>query len=100
MSSFEICTQPECLLQEPDVDCHALADVIVRVISGEDVTDVLDCKSPIQRYERCTECALRVMAGARPLPTADDVERVLVAGQKSHRRRRRRARREDHDLGC
>ncbi len=73
MSSFEICTQSKCLLQEPDVDCHALAEVIVRVISGEDVTDVLDCKSPIQRYERCTECALRVG------------RRAAVA----HRRRRR-----------
>jgi hypothetical protein len=100
MSSFEICTQPGCYLREADVDCHALAEVIVRVISGEDVTDLMNGSSPIQRFERCTGCALRVMAGKQPLPTATEIEQLLEAGHRSHRRRRRQARREEHRPEC
>ena len=98
MSSLDICTQPDCLLRGEDVDCRALAKLIVRAISGKDVSSVMDGKSPIQAHERCTECALRVMAGERPLPDIDELERLLEAGHSSHRRRRRQARREEHGL--
>ena len=96
MSPFEKCTQPECLLREEDVDCRSLAELIVRVISGEDVSEVMRGKTPVYPYERCVGCALRVMRGREPLPTVEEVERLLEAGKWSHRRWRRRARREDH----
>ena len=98
MSSLDICTQPDCLLREEDVDCRALAKLIVRVIAGEDVSQVMDGKSPIRAYPRCTECALRVMGGEKPLPGIEELERLLEAGQSSHRRRRRQARREEHGV--
>jgi len=90
MSGTEICTQPDCVLRADAVDRRVLAEWIVRFLSGEDVAEVLAGKPAIQRFERCTECALRVLGGGRPLPTREEVERMLEAGQWSHRRHRRR----------
>jgi hypothetical protein len=62
----EPCTQPECLLWEEDVDCRSLAELVVRVFSGEDVSNAMAGKSPIQLHEHCADCALRVIRGGKP----------------------------------
>ncbi len=89
MPSLEGCTQPECLLREEDVDCRSLAELVVRVLSGGDVSDVMAGKSPIHPHERCVDCVLRVMRGGKPLPSVEEVERLLETGRWSHRRWRR-----------
>ena len=38
----------------------------MRVLSGEDVSNVMAGKSPIQPHEHCLNCALRVMRGGKP----------------------------------
>lgn len=88
----ELCTQPGCFLQGDEVDRRSLAELIVRVLAGENVAP----ESPIQRYERCVGCAMRVLHGGRPLPTVEEVERSLELGKWTYRRSRRRARREAH----
>jgi hypothetical protein len=62
----EPCTQPECLLWEESVDCGSLAELVVHVLSGEDVSNVMAGKSPIQPHEHCLDCALRVVRGGKP----------------------------------
>jgi hypothetical protein len=66
MPFIEPCSQPECLLWEEGVDSRSLADLVVRVLSGDDVSKIIAGKTPIQRHERCIECALRVMQGGEP----------------------------------
>ncbi len=66
MPFLEACTQPECLLWEEGVDCRSLAELVVRVLSREDVSNVMAGKSPIHPHERCMDCALRVMRGGKP----------------------------------
>jgi hypothetical protein len=95
MSSYEFCTQPQCILQEEDFDQRAIAELLVRLAAGDDVSDVMDGKSPIQIYERCTRCAQRCIEGMSPLPTADELQALLDAGHWSHRRRRRRRKDDD-----
>ncbi len=63
---IEPCNQPECLLWDEDVDCRSLAKLVVRVLSGADVSNVMAGKSPIHPHERCIDCALRVMRGGKP----------------------------------
>ena len=98
MSSLESCTQPECRLREEDVDSRFLAKLIVRVLAGEDVSDVIDRESHVRPYTRCVECVLRVQSSDGPLPTVEDVEELLEAGRWSHRRSRRGAKREKRDV--
>jgi len=98
MPSLESCTQPECRLRDEDVDSRFLAKLIVRVLAGEDVSDVIDGNSHIRPYERCIECVLRVQSGDGPLPTVEDVEELLEAGRWSHRRSRRGANRDKHEV--
>ncbi len=62
----EPCNQPECLLWEEGVDCGSLAELVVRVLSGENVSNVKGGKPPIQPHEHCLDCALRVMRGGKP----------------------------------
>ena len=93
----QACTQPECLLREEDVDCRSVAELMVRVLSGEDVPDVMAGKPSIHPYERCVDCVLRVTRGGKPLPSLEEVERLLEAGRSSHRRWKRRVRRERRD---
>lgn len=96
MPSLETCTQPECLLREQDVDSRSLAELVVRVLAGEDVSELMAGKPSIHPYARCVDCTLRVFRGGKPLPTVEEVERLLEAGHWSHRRSRRRAKREEH----
>jgi len=85
-------------LREEHVDSRFLAKLIVRVLAGEDVSDVIDGKFHIRPYERCVECVLRVHGGNGPLPTVEDVEELLEAGRWSHRRARRGAKRDKREM--
>ncbi len=62
----EPCTQPECLLREEDVDCRSVAELVVRVLSGGDVSNAIAKESPIHPHEHCMDCALRVIRGGKP----------------------------------
>ncbi len=85
MPFIEACTQPECLLWEEGVDCRSLAELVVRVLSGEDVSNVMAGKSPIHPHERCMDCALRVMQGGKP----GVEERIRVGPSRRFRSPRR-----------
>ena len=86
---IESCTQPNCHLQEAGVNSHSLAELIVRVLAGEDV----DIESPIHPYGRCMECTGRVLLGGKPLPTLVEVRRSVEAGKLAYRRSRRQMKR-------
>ncbi len=60
------CTQPECHLWKEGVDCGSLGGLVVGVLSGEDVSNVMARKSPIQPHEHCLDCVLRVIRGGKP----------------------------------
>jgi hypothetical protein len=62
----EQCTQPECLLWEEGVDCGSLAELVVRGLSGEDVSNAMAGRLPIQPHKNCMDCVLRVMRGGEP----------------------------------
>ncbi len=55
MPFLEPCTQPECLLWEKGVDCRSLGQLVVSVLSGEDVSNVMAGKSPIHPHEHCMD---------------------------------------------
>ena len=61
MAPFESCTQPECHLREEHVDCHTLAELIVRVLAGEEVA----VKSPIESHRHCIGCVGRSAQGRK-----------------------------------
>ncbi len=87
MPFVESCPQPECLLWEEGVDCGSLAELVVRVFSGEDVSNVMAGKSPIHPHEHCMDCALRVMRGGKP-----GVEEYIRVGPIRRDRSERRPR--------
>ncbi len=60
------CTQPECLLWKEGVDGGSLGELVVGVLSGEDVSNVMAGESPIQPHEHCLDCVLRVIRGGKP----------------------------------
>ena len=80
------CTQPECLLWEEGVDCGSLAELVVRVLSGEDVSNVTAGKA-IQPHEHCLDCVLRVIRGGKP-----GVEEYIRVGPIRRSRYERRQR--------
>ena len=90
MQHSESCMQPECLLQEDGVDSRSLAELIVRMLAGED----FQIESPIVNCERCVECAQRILQGGGPLPTQKEIERSLELGRWTYRRTKRRRRHE------
>ena len=92
LEPFESCTHPECFLREPGVDSRSIAELVVRVLAGEDVA----MNSYIQLNERCVGCTQRILQGGTPLPTVAEVERSLAMGRWTYRRSRRRMRRESH----
>ncbi len=85
MPFIEACTQPECLLWEEGVDCRSLAELVVPVRAGEDVSNVMAGKSPIHPRECCMDCALRVMRGGEP----GVEERIRVGPSRRFRSPRR-----------
>ena len=84
------CTQPQCLLRDAEVGPEFLADLVVKLMAGEDV-DASSAVSPdqvITYYDRCRKCVLDVMREKGPLPTVEELRRI-EEGRRSHRRERR-----------
>lgn len=92
--SERICTQPQCMFRDKEIDCEFLANVLVRLAAGEDVSDFAPAAREIIPDQRCTCCALRVMADRKPLPTVEELEGLVEAGRWTYRRHRRQRRRE------
>ena len=95
MPSLEACTQPQCLLQRRGMGSRNLAELMVRVLAGEDVSGALAEAVPILPQMSCVDCTEHVMHGGRPLPMVAEVERRLAAGRLAHRRSGRRERSEE-----
>ncbi len=94
VSSLLACTQPQCLLRNEDVGPEFIADLIVRLMAGEDV-DVSSEVSPkqiITYQERCKQCVLDVVREKGPLRTVEELRRI-EEGRRAHRRERRARRR-------
>ena len=98
MNAIDTCSEPACLLRREDVDSRFIAELVVRLLAGEDVSAELASSPTITSSPRCVECALRVMSGRLPLPTVEEVEGLVDAGKASHRRAERRRRREQRSI--
>ena len=84
------CTQPQCLLRDEEVGPELLADLVCKLMAGEDV-DASEAISPDQRityYDRCRKCVIDVMREKGPLATVGEL-RQIEDGRRSHRRERR-----------
>ena len=90
-ATIDLCTQPHCLMQDEGVDSTFLAELIVRLMEGEDVSDLLGSRQ-IARRSVCVDCVRRVLRDRRPVPTLARWRRLVKAGRRSYRRRRRRER--------
>ena len=88
----KVCTQPWCPLRDRETGSAFIAELVIRIVSGEDVQDLLPSRT-IHRQDVCRECAERVMHGLPPLLTVAQRDRIVEAGPRSYRRHRRRARR-------
>lgn len=88
--SEEICTQPACLLRAPEVDRAYLAELLGRMLTGEDTKDLIPEGRRIEHRDACATCVMRVLDGARPFPTEKEVQRLSDLGHWSYRRQRRR----------
>jgi hypothetical protein len=88
----EACTQPACVLQDPDVDKEYLAKVLVRMMAGEDPADIIAEEQRIRIGAFCEECTLRVLGGHRPFLTDDQRQRLVHLGHWTYQRNRRRRR--------
>ncbi len=89
----EVCTQPQCMLRDESFDSEFAADLIVRLLSGEDVSEAVPAERRIDPFDLCRRCVLSVARGGRPIVTAEELKELIVAGRRSHRRRRRSRRR-------
>lgn len=85
----EVCVQSQCALRDADIDSDFAADLIVRLLSGEDVSDVFPEQQRITRFERCRGCAVSVLSGGAPIPTGEGHAAAIAAGRRSQIRRRR-----------
>ena len=89
----EVCTQPQCMLREKGFDAEFAADLIRRLLSGEDVSEAVPAERRIDPFDRCRRCVLSVVRGRRPIATAEELKELVVADRRWHRRRRRSRRR-------
>ena len=85
-----VCTQPWCPLRDRDAGPAFIADLVVRMISGEDVHDVIPSNRTINRRDVCQGCAERVMGGLPPLLTVSQRDRILGEGHRSYVKGRRK----------
>ena len=86
------CPQPFCLLQRDGVDRGELAEILLRLLAGEEIS-ALRPSPPRDSRGACLSCVERIMDGKGPLTWGRDHE-DMVAGWKSYRRERRRRARE------
>ncbi len=92
MEIHKVCTQPWCPLRDQEAGSAFIAELAIRIVSGEDVHDLLPTRT-INRRDVCRECAERVMHDLTPFPTVAQRDRIVESGLRSYWRHRRRARR-------
>ena len=85
----EVCTQPQCMLRDKGFDSEFSADLILRLLSGEDIAVAVPADRRIVGIEHCRRCVLSVLRDGRPLATAEELKELVESGQRSHRRYRR-----------
>ena len=88
-----ICQQPHCPLRTEGVDADQLADVIVALLTGDDLPPVMETGT-ISRNDLCRECVQSIFEGRRlPLTAAEAEEKARRASlrlvRRVHRARRR-----------
>ena len=90
MSEFPLCTGEPCMLRDRDFNSDFIARLLLRVMSGEDLADLVALKPPFVARDQCLDCIRQVLRGWGPLRTVAEQERMIEAGQRSWRRSRRR----------
>jgi len=90
MSEFPLCTGEPCLLRDTDFDSEFIASLLLRVMSGEDLTGLVALKPPFVARDQCLDCICQVLRGWGPLRTVAEQERLIEAGRQSWKRNRRR----------
>lgn len=83
------CTHPNCLLKQPDFNAENLADVAIRLLSGESLGRIASRFERILARPQCKRCALHVMQGRKTYSTEQEWKRLDELGQWHHRRQRR-----------
>ena len=82
------CPQPFCVLQRDGLGREELAEMLVRLLCGERISD-LRPSPPRESRAICVSCAKQIMDDRGPLSWGQEFEDV-VAGWRSYRRARRR----------
>jgi hypothetical protein len=85
----EVCVQPQCVLRDDDFDAELAAQSILRLLSGEDVSDTFPPERRITRFDRCRRCVSSVLKGGLPIPTDEEFASAVTAGRRSQLRQRR-----------
>ncbi len=86
---IDVCTQPQCLLRNEEVNSEFLADLLVQLMSGQDVSALVASKR-IALRPPCRDCFLAVMHGRKPLLSVGQWKRLVHTGHWSYKRGRRR----------
>ena len=91
MANLDLCTDAggECLLRADGIGSDFVAKLLVRLMAGDDVSDVMRGRPPLALRPQCVECAHRVMRDQPPLQTVEQHAELVRAGRWSYRRRRR-----------
>ena len=87
----KVCTQPWCPLRDKEAGSAFIAELVIRIVSGEDVHDVIPSNRTINRRDECRQCAERVMRDLTPLLTVAQRNRTAETGRWSYRRHRRKS---------
>ena len=93
MANLALCTDTggECLLRAEEVGSDFVAKLLVRLMAGDDVSDVMRGRPLLTPRPQCVNCALRVMRDQPPLLTVEQYGDHVRAGRWSYRRQRRRS---------
>ena len=86
MGNLDLCTDTKCLLRADEVGSEFVARLLVRLMAGEDVSDVMHGRPHLTPRSQCVNCALRVMRDLAPLVTAEQLGRL----RRTYRKQRRR----------
>ena len=81
------CPQPFCALQRDGLDRDELAEMLVRLLAGEEASELRPAP-PRESREVCVSCVNQILDGKGPLQWGMDFE-GLIAGWRSYRRARR-----------
>jgi hypothetical protein len=96
MAAENRCTDSgnECLLRADHVGSEFAANLLVRLMAGDDVSQVMRGRPRLVPGKQCVECAQRVMQDLAPLKTAEQWGEEAREGKRSNRRQRRRSQHE------